>query len=590
MSTAEQGGPPGAAVPEPPESKKPYTASTFRIHMWGISAIAQYFMWKEFDLFRTVLMLSFGMDPITVGMIYAVPRVLDAFMDPIMGHLSDITETRWGRRKPFMFAASLVSAGLLLVLYWAEPSWPKWMQFGYLTTVLTLYYYSWSVYEMNRTAMSYELSDDYSIRSKIQAIGSWWGTVPQLVGSAAYFFIVLLSKGGEWTPAIPKFSWHLGLWVAVGLAGVVALVMLGVAWMGSLRPSGRRILRLAGMLLCVAVVAAALYGIWDAFFRPEGTDALRDLVFPGFKFLSVRIPNLGSEVAGVRFVAMICAAIILIFGFCPTLLIKERVRVKTRKGKHAGLITCLREALKNRPFVLIILMRLAETMGVTLYAGFTTIISIYYVCGGNKLLSEGVQRIAPAWIGVIVASLVWPLAAPVTRKLGKRTGLILGYGLALLSASLLPFLTRPGWIWVLFFHGLVFHIPGSMRAMFLQSTMPDICDVDELKSGERREGLYTSVLTFIAQLEVSLCTLLSGIMLWLAGFDSEAVAKNILPSEDVMHNILWFAFTPLILFGTVAFIITWFMPLTPQVMTKVRAELEARRAQTHLGANDQAGS
>jgi len=575
MSTTETA---VAAVPEQPGGKKPYTAPTFRIHAWGITAIAQYFMWKEFDLFRMVLMLSFGIDPVTVGTIYAVPRILDAFMDPIMGHLSDISSTLFGRRKPFMFISSLGSAGLLLILYLAEPNWPRWLQFAYLTAVLTFYYYSWSVFEMNRVAMSYELSDDYSVRSRIQAIGSWWMTAPQLIGSFSYFFIVCLSTGKEWTPAIKEFSWDVGLWVGVILGFLLTLVLAGVGWGGDLGLRGRRILYLLAVLAGLGVAAAAGYGIWDAHFRPETVTPLRDYVFPAVEFGTLKFPNLGSEVAGVRFLAKICAVIIIVFGFIPTLFIKERERVELKKGKHAGLWACLVEALKNRPFRLIIYLRLSETMSTALYAGFTSIISIYYVCGGNKLLSEGWQRIAPAFVGFIIASFVWPLAAPVTRKIGKRWGLILGYGVALLYACILPVLTRPGWVLVLFFYGTAFQIPGAMRGMFLSSTMPDICDVDELKSGERREGLYSSVLTFISQLEVSLCTFLSGILLALAGFDSKAVAKNILPSEAVMRNILWFAFTPYIIFATVAFLITWFMPLTPQVMAKVHAELEARRA------------
>jgi GPH family glycoside/pentoside/hexuronide:cation symporter len=558
--------------------KKPYTAPTFHIHMWGISSIAQYFMWKEFDLFRTVLMLSFGFDPMTVGTIYAVPRVLDAFMDPIMGHLSDISNTRWGRRKPFLFVSSLLAAGLLLILYLAEPSWPMWLQIGYLTAVLTLYYYTWGTYEMNRVAMSYELSDDYNVRSRIQAIGTWWGTMPQLIGSMAYFFVVLLSKGDQWEPTLPTFPWDFGLWLSAGLGTLVALVMFGIAWMGDITAMKRRVLNVLGTLVSLAVVGAVGYGLWDLFFRPGDWLALSDLEFPGHTFFSIGFPNLGSEIEGVRCIAVICAVIIIVFGFIPVLFIKERQRIDLRKGKHVGLIGCLREALKNRPFVLIIFLRLAETMGAQLYVGFTTVISIYYVCGGNKLLSEGVNRIGPAWIGAIVASVVWPLAAPITRKLGKRKGLILGYGLSLLSVCTLPLVTRPGWVWIIFFHGLVFMIPGAMRGMFLSSTMPDICDVDELKSGERREGLYSSVLTFIAQLEVSICTFVSGFLLSQAGFNSMDAKNGILPSDEVLQRVLWFAFTPLIFFTAVAFVITWFMPLTPEVMAKVRAELEIKRA------------
>jgi len=510
MSAAIPGNTVPPALPGTPPAEKPYTASTWDIHKWGMGAIAQYFMWKEFALAEMVLILSFGLDSVLVGWVFAAPRILDAFMDPVMGHLSDISNTRWGRRRPFLLVTSLLAAGLLLALYWVQPTWAWGWQFAFLATVLTLYYYVWGTYEMNRTAMSYELSDDYSVRSRIQAIGTWWMTLPQIVGSTAYWFIVSLSEGSKWEPGIGAFR---------------------------------------------------LWG-WE---------------FPGFNLFSVQLPDWGTEVDCVRYVAMVCAGVILVFGFIPALRVKERPRAIAKK-QHAGLIQCLRESFKNRPFVLVILLRLAQTMGTALYAGFSTFIVIYYVCGGDKRLQQSVMTIGGAWLGLAVASFVWPVAAPLTRRIGKRRGLILTFGLELVSAVTLPLILRPGWIWVLFFHMLVFIIPGSMRGMFLSSIMPDICDLDELRSGERREGLYSSVLTFINQLEVSLCTLMRGYMLAWAGFNPKLVKEGILPSQDVLHNMLWLGLTPLLVFVLVAFVITWFIPLTPELMAKVRAELDARRA------------
>ena len=47
-----------------------------------------------------VLNLGLGMNPALVGLLGALPRLWDAFIDPVMGHVSDNTRTRWGRRCP----------------------------------------------------------------------------------------------------------------------------------------------------------------------------------------------------------------------------------------------------------------------------------------------------------------------------------------------------------------------------------------------------------------------------------------------------------------------------------------------------------
>ena len=38
------------------------------------------------------------------------PGFLDSFSDPVVGHLSDNTRSRWGRRRPWLLAGLLISA------------------------------------------------------------------------------------------------------------------------------------------------------------------------------------------------------------------------------------------------------------------------------------------------------------------------------------------------------------------------------------------------------------------------------------------------------------------------------------------------
>ena len=46
--------------------------------------------------------IALGVSPALVGLATAIPRLLDAFADPIMGNISDNARTRWGRRRPFI--------------------------------------------------------------------------------------------------------------------------------------------------------------------------------------------------------------------------------------------------------------------------------------------------------------------------------------------------------------------------------------------------------------------------------------------------------------------------------------------------------
>jgi GPH family glycoside/pentoside/hexuronide:cation symporter len=56
-----------------------------------------------------VLNLGLGMNPALVGLLGAIPRLFDALIDPLMGYISDNAHTRWGRRRPFIFAGAIAS-------------------------------------------------------------------------------------------------------------------------------------------------------------------------------------------------------------------------------------------------------------------------------------------------------------------------------------------------------------------------------------------------------------------------------------------------------------------------------------------------
>ena len=68
-------------------------------------------------VFMFFLVVGFGMSPYKAGILSAIPRFMDAILDPIMGYISDNTRSRWGRRKPYIFGGALV-VGISFILMW----------------------------------------------------------------------------------------------------------------------------------------------------------------------------------------------------------------------------------------------------------------------------------------------------------------------------------------------------------------------------------------------------------------------------------------------------------------------------------------
>jgi GPH family glycoside/pentoside/hexuronide:cation symporter len=68
-----------------------------------------------------VLNVGLGINPALVGTLQAIPRLTDALTDPVMGYVSDNANTRYGRRRPFIFAGAIL-VGLTFALMWQLPA------------------------------------------------------------------------------------------------------------------------------------------------------------------------------------------------------------------------------------------------------------------------------------------------------------------------------------------------------------------------------------------------------------------------------------------------------------------------------------
>jgi GPH family glycoside/pentoside/hexuronide:cation symporter len=105
--------------------------------------------------------------------------------------------------------------------------------------------------------------------------------------------------------------------------------------------------------------------------------------------------------------------------------------------------------------------------------------------------------------------------------------------------------------------------------------MPDICDIDELQSGERREALFASVITFCNKLARAGVFILGGfLVVKVCGFNKDLGADQPL---QVFHTMLWIGFPAWILCTILNLILTIYIPITPEYMATVRAELDRRR-------------
>jgi GPH family glycoside/pentoside/hexuronide:cation symporter len=98
------------------ERPSPGTLALFSVPIFGLGFLQLLQMIYLFKYATDVLLIA----PAAMGLIFMVGRFWDAASDPIAGYLSDRTRTRWGRRRPWLFAAAPLLA-VAPLLTWSPP-------------------------------------------------------------------------------------------------------------------------------------------------------------------------------------------------------------------------------------------------------------------------------------------------------------------------------------------------------------------------------------------------------------------------------------------------------------------------------------
>jgi GPH family glycoside/pentoside/hexuronide:cation symporter len=124
-----------------------------------------------------------GLAPAYMSLAIMIGNIWDAVTDPLMGFISDHTESRMGRRRVYLFWGAF-SLGLLVYFTWAPPSSLEGFPlFLYVAVLISLLYANYTVVLVPYLALGAELSPDPDERSTIFGFNYAFTTVGQLLGA-----------------------------------------------------------------------------------------------------------------------------------------------------------------------------------------------------------------------------------------------------------------------------------------------------------------------------------------------------------------------------------------------------------------------
>jgi len=260
----------------------------------------------------------------------------------------------------------------------------------------------------------------------------------------------------------------------------------------------------------------------------------------------------------------------------------EVISRKNLKSNFSSLVKGLVETLKNAPFRRLCGATFLVFNAFNTVAGFSFFIIVHYMFGGQTGPDGSWNW--PTLFGMtsalLTCFLVIPIITLLSQKYGKKNAFILSQGISILGYILFYFCFIPGKPLLMFLPLPLFAFGIGGLFTLMMSMTADVCDLDELNTGSRREGTFGAVYWWMVKFGFAVAGLMTGLIFKIVGFDT---AQGATQTPAALEGLLLsYIFVPMV--GTLLAI--WIMKgynLSEERSHEIRAELEKRRGTTAIG-------
>ncbi len=280
-------------------------------------------------------------------------------------------------------------------------------------------------------------------------------------------------------------------------------------------------------------------------------------------WLSLKIGD--DEIDGIRKVGIILGILIAAIGVIPALFCKERPIIQ----KRISAFSAIKYTFTNKTFQLLLTIIFLIILGLFLVQPFSLYVNINHVFGGNKEPVAKLNMISNIIFQLAGLALI-PLVSYFGTRFGKKKTLFSGLIFVIIGHLSCWFTYTPKMPYLqLVSFALI--APGLSCVWILSTAMiADICDLDELKTGLRREGMYGASFSWICKTSIAGALLLTGYMLSTTGFQKELIIQ----SQDTIFLLrLIYALLPAFVIS-IALILTCFYPLNEKKVREIQKELK----------------
>ena len=408
-----------------------------------------------------------GLRPALAAVVLLLGRTIDAFTDPLMGRLSDLTRSRFGRRRPYFLIGALPFGLGFAALWIVLPDVSEPMRFVYYTAAYAFHTIASTVLSVPYMALLPELTLDYEERTSL----STYRSAASVVGT-----------------------------ILAAVATKPAVEALGGGARGFL-------------------IVGCLYGVWLAL--PWG------LVF-----------------------------------------LRTKERPEFQREPRTSFLDGLRLVVRHRAYRTLMALYLCSRIAMDVVAAMLIFYFTYWLARPKDFeLTMGLMLVA-----AMVSLPFWLRASYGTDK---RTLFIAG-SCWWAAVQIFFLIATPAWpAWSFLLLGALAGIGYAIADLMPWSMLGDVVDADELRTDERREGIYAGFFTFLRKLSGATAVALAGLTLDLAGFEGGKT-----PSPVALETIRWLTGAVPTAFILLGVLLARGYPISRDRHAEMRRALDARAAGT----------
>jgi GPH family glycoside/pentoside/hexuronide:cation symporter len=410
-----------------------------------------------------------GLRPAAVGTIFLIAKIWDAVNDPLIGSLTDRTQSRWGRRRPWLLFAA-IPFGIAFFLHWIVPPLSDSGKFFYYLVVAILLDTAYTAINVPYAALTPELTHDYDERTSLSSY---------------------------------RFSFSI-------LGGVLA-----------------------------AFFHTTIVGRFDNVFTGHAVSALVWAFF-------IAAPNF------------------ITFAFT------REVHFLENRPKGPGFFDGLRIVFRNKAFIYVTLIYLLSWLSVQFVQNNLFLYVKYWIGAESQF---GIL-ILTVQFSAFVFVLIW---AKISQRLGKQNVYYIGMSFWVFI-SILLFTVQPGQVYLLMVLAILAAAGVSISYLIPWSMLPDVIELDELQTGQRREGIYYGFFVFLQKMGISLGIALSNYVLELTGYINQVPGGPIpqQPEGALLALRTFVSFVPATILIISFFVVTRY-PITREKHAEIRIQLEKKK-------------